>query len=163
MIFLPALRFFTGPVPPGALAARFLAAVIRPPLLFFIVVTPSFVLQKKTAGKSQSTSICRNAFVRVPEWLSASPGNRETAKIRNQNHALVCLPTYIGDPAQQGASADLLATRAQRLDVVFAHQFQAETNERKLDDESNLGLRPPLCVVADPTGAVTHLMQPVKQ
>jgi len=34
MIFLPAFRFLTGPLPPGAFAARFFAAVIRPPLLF---------------------------------------------------------------------------------------------------------------------------------
>ena len=35
MIFLPAGRFLIAPLPPGALAARFLAAVILPPLLFF--------------------------------------------------------------------------------------------------------------------------------
>jgi hypothetical protein len=45
MIFLPALRFLTRPRPPAALAARFFAAVIRPPLLFFTVITPSLVLQ----------------------------------------------------------------------------------------------------------------------
>src|SRR5687768_10575600 len=36
MMFLPALRSLTLPFPPGAFAARFLAAVIRPPLLFFM-------------------------------------------------------------------------------------------------------------------------------
>jgi hypothetical protein len=35
MILLPALRFRTGPFPPGDSAARFFAAVILPPLLFF--------------------------------------------------------------------------------------------------------------------------------
>lgn len=40
MILLPALRFLMRPRPPGDLAARRLAAVIRPPLLFFIVATP---------------------------------------------------------------------------------------------------------------------------
>jgi hypothetical protein len=35
MIFRPAGRFLTIPFPPRPLAARFLAAVIRPPLLFF--------------------------------------------------------------------------------------------------------------------------------
>ena len=35
MMFRPAGRLLTGPLPPGVLAARFLAAVIRPPLLFF--------------------------------------------------------------------------------------------------------------------------------
>ena len=37
MIFLPALRDLTGPLPPGALAARFFAAVMRPPLLFLAI------------------------------------------------------------------------------------------------------------------------------
>jgi hypothetical protein len=40
MIFRPALRFLMRPRPPAVLAARRLAAVIRPPLLFFIVITP---------------------------------------------------------------------------------------------------------------------------
>ena len=35
IIFAPARRLAIGPFPPGALAARFLAAVIRPPLVFF--------------------------------------------------------------------------------------------------------------------------------
>jgi len=35
MILRPAGRFLTFPFPPGPLAARALAAVIRPPLLFF--------------------------------------------------------------------------------------------------------------------------------
>ena len=37
MIFAPALRFLTEPFPPGDFAARFLAAVILPPLLFFAI------------------------------------------------------------------------------------------------------------------------------
>lgn len=37
MMFLPALRLLTGPFPPLRLAARFLAAVILPPLLFFML------------------------------------------------------------------------------------------------------------------------------
>jgi hypothetical protein len=37
IMFLPTLRFFTGPLPPGALAARFFAAVILPPLLAFAI------------------------------------------------------------------------------------------------------------------------------
>ena len=36
MIFRPALRLLTGPLPPLRLAARALAAVILPPLLFFM-------------------------------------------------------------------------------------------------------------------------------
>jgi hypothetical protein len=39
MILLPAGRFLTIPFPPGPLAARFLAAVMRPPLLFFAMCT----------------------------------------------------------------------------------------------------------------------------
>jgi hypothetical protein len=35
MILRPAGRFLTRPLPPADFAARFLAAVIRPPLLFF--------------------------------------------------------------------------------------------------------------------------------
>ncbi len=37
MILLPTLRLATGPFPPGFLAARFFAAVILPPLLFFAI------------------------------------------------------------------------------------------------------------------------------
>jgi len=40
MMFLPALRFRTLPLPPGDLAARFLAAVIRPPRLAFAIYSP---------------------------------------------------------------------------------------------------------------------------
>ena len=38
MMFRPARRFFTGPRPPADLAARLLAAVILPPLLFFAIL-----------------------------------------------------------------------------------------------------------------------------
>jgi len=38
MIFRPAGRFLTIPFPPDPLAARFFAAVILPPLLFFAIV-----------------------------------------------------------------------------------------------------------------------------
>jgi hypothetical protein len=37
MIFRPAGRFLTGPLPPRDFAARFFAAVILPPLLFFAI------------------------------------------------------------------------------------------------------------------------------
>ena len=46
MIFLPALRFLTAPRPPGDLAARRLAAVILPPLLFFAIL--SLLPQKRS-------------------------------------------------------------------------------------------------------------------
>ncbi len=56
MIFRPALRFLTGPFPPGVSAARLLAASILPPLLFFatleftpLVVMPlALRMQRKT-------------------------------------------------------------------------------------------------------------------
>ncbi len=38
IIFRPAERFLTGPRPPALLAARFLAEVILPPLLFFAIL-----------------------------------------------------------------------------------------------------------------------------
>ena len=41
MILRPALRLATGPIPPGFFAARFLAAVILPPLLFFAILYTS--------------------------------------------------------------------------------------------------------------------------
>jgi len=40
MILRPAGRFLTIPFPPGPFAARFFAAVILPPLLFFAMVNP---------------------------------------------------------------------------------------------------------------------------
>ena len=43
MILRPALRFLMRPFPPAAIAARFLAAVIRPPLVFFMAITPFHV------------------------------------------------------------------------------------------------------------------------
>jgi hypothetical protein len=57
MICRPALRFFTGPRPPFEFAARRLAGVIRPPLLFFAmfsspssVVSESVVTQTSRSG-----------------------------------------------------------------------------------------------------------------
>jgi hypothetical protein len=40
MIFRPAGRSFTIPLPPAVFAARFFAAVILPPLLFFAMMNP---------------------------------------------------------------------------------------------------------------------------
>ena len=50
MIRRPALRFFTEPLPPGDFAARRLAAVMRPPLDFFIVITPFMGLEPGACG-----------------------------------------------------------------------------------------------------------------
>ncbi len=53
MIFRPALRLATGPFPPGFFAARFLAAVIRPPLLFFAILNTSlWFLSSGTEGEN---------------------------------------------------------------------------------------------------------------
>jgi hypothetical protein len=43
-MFLPARRFLTIPLPPGLFLARFLAAVILPPLLFFAIFYLLFIL-----------------------------------------------------------------------------------------------------------------------
>ena len=43
MTLRPAGRLLTVPFPPGPLAARFFAAVIRPPLLFFAILFIPFV------------------------------------------------------------------------------------------------------------------------
>jgi hypothetical protein len=48
MILLPALRLATRPFPPGFFAARFLAAVILPPLLFFAILNTSSCLSLHT-------------------------------------------------------------------------------------------------------------------
>jgi hypothetical protein len=45
MIFRPTLRFFTRPRPPADLAARRLAAVILPPLLFFAILISFLAFQ----------------------------------------------------------------------------------------------------------------------
>ena len=44
MIFRPALRFATRPFPPADFDARRLAAVMRPPLLFFAMCEISFLV-----------------------------------------------------------------------------------------------------------------------
>jgi len=63
IIFLPALRFLTGPRPPAALAARFFAAVIRPPLLFFTVITPSLVLQTGPLERASQLRFVETLFL----------------------------------------------------------------------------------------------------
>jgi hypothetical protein len=58
MIFRPTLRFLTGPFPPGFFAARFFAAVILPPLLFFAIVSfpPSLLEMNAVAWQVGQTS-----------------------------------------------------------------------------------------------------------
>ena len=55
MIFLPALRLLTGPLPPGDFFARFLAAVILPPLLFLATFTTSSFLHGEHTARNQVT------------------------------------------------------------------------------------------------------------
>jgi hypothetical protein len=59
MIFRPALRFLTGPFPPGAFAARFLAAVILPPRLFLAMLTtpPFYLLRFRLLPEQDSHSV----------------------------------------------------------------------------------------------------------
>jgi len=77
MIFLPALRFLTGPRPPGDLAARFLAAVIRPPLLFFTVITPSLVLQTGHCKEPVDCDMSKRFFF----WMHLAIGPRYRPEI----------------------------------------------------------------------------------
>jgi hypothetical protein len=44
----------TGPFPPGFFAARFLAAVIRPPLLFFAILNTSLPSALQVGGRERS-------------------------------------------------------------------------------------------------------------
>jgi hypothetical protein len=53
MMFLPAGRLLTGPFPPGLLAARVFAAVILPPLVFFISSLPHCVWIHRLVAGSQ--------------------------------------------------------------------------------------------------------------
>jgi len=48
IIFFPARRFFTLPRPPGALAARFIAAAILPPRVFFAILIASIYVINKS-------------------------------------------------------------------------------------------------------------------
>ena len=61
MILRPAGRFATGPLPPGDLAARFLAAVIRPPLLFLAIGMGIWIVSERLIADGM---IClREAFL----------------------------------------------------------------------------------------------------
>jgi hypothetical protein len=50
MMLRPALRLLTGPFPPFRLAARFFAAVILPPRLFFIGVSFGRIMAEERTG-----------------------------------------------------------------------------------------------------------------
>jgi hypothetical protein len=66
------------PRPPTDFAARRLAAVIRPPLLFFTVITPSLVL---TIGKEPINRDVAKRFLKAfRQWLLDHPefGGRRT-------------------------------------------------------------------------------------
>src|SRR6267378_7261359 len=79
-MFRPAARFLTRPRPPDRLAARFLAAVILPPLLFFAIVI-SLITVVNVKNNAHDTS------VRV---LASTTGNPGAADDSNQH------PLYLG-------------------------------------------------------------------
>jgi len=60
LAFLPALRFLTGPFPPGAFAARFFAAVIFPPLLLvlFFAMEPESHERSRISVQLRTTASC---------------------------------------------------------------------------------------------------------
>src|ERR1041384_8036732 len=70
MILRPTLRFLTRPRPPADFAARRLAAVIRPPLLFFAMVKAPFGVNLRRLGM-HSPSEC------TPDRLPSTCGLRE--------------------------------------------------------------------------------------
>jgi hypothetical protein len=76
MILLPALRFLMSPIPPADLAARFFAAVIRPPLLFFTVITPSLVLQTDRWKEPVSCAMSKRFL-----WMRPAIGPRHHPEI----------------------------------------------------------------------------------
>jgi len=73
MIFLPALRFLMRPTPPLALAARFLAAVIRPPLDFFIAVSSGCASKLQSRERARA-GLSGNAhgLAAGGQWISTS-------------------------------------------------------------------------------------------
>ena len=97
MIFLPALRFLTGPRPPGDLAARFLAAVIRPPLLFFTVITPSQVLQTGPLERASQLRYVNVLFF----WMRLAISPRYHPEIgRSQKVYRQLVRSCVGRPTQ---------------------------------------------------------------
>ena len=81
MIFLPAGRFAIGPLPPGLFAARFLAAVIRPPLLFFAMGLASVpdLVRGGPSGAFPPAPQCglphRRALSQTRTWGTSLPGH----------------------------------------------------------------------------------------
>jgi hypothetical protein len=63
MILRPALRFATRPFPPADFAARRLAAVILPPLLFFAICEISFLVIQVHFYLKADSSFIENARV----------------------------------------------------------------------------------------------------
>ena len=99
MILLPALRFLMSPLPPAVFAARFFAAVIRPPLLFFTVITPSLVLQTGPLERaSQLRYVETLSLGAFGHWPTASPGNRAIPGIKQATHLHVCWIAHIVIP-----------------------------------------------------------------
>jgi hypothetical protein len=63
MILRPALRFATRPFPPADFAARRLAAVILPPLLFFAICEISFLVIQVHFHFNADSNFIENAMV----------------------------------------------------------------------------------------------------
>ena len=88
MIFRPALRFLTGPFPPVFFAARFLAAVIRPPLLFFAILNhllwplPSGVAGPDPSMVIPSEDFCRDENLRRRK-VSSDDGREDSLQRRS--------------------------------------------------------------------------------
>ena len=80
MILRPTLRFLTRPRPPVEFAARRLAALIRPPLLFFTVITPSLVLldHPEIRGRRDITSNLRASLLANSHSRAGLPSNLTT-------------------------------------------------------------------------------------
>jgi hypothetical protein len=77
MTLRPAGRFFTIPFPPDPFAARLLAAVIRPPLLFFDIWFLSFFVSyfAITCFYGTGMVIVLASIVTAPIRASALPSN----------------------------------------------------------------------------------------
>src|SRR6185437_5327883 len=101
MIFRPTLRFLTRPRPPADFAARRLAAVILPPLLFFAIVkSPSLLSAFLLQGRLQLDG---EWFTGLSAGIVRRDGKRRTAygvraRWRNRSTGMTCRQTAAIDP-----------------------------------------------------------------
>ena len=76
MMFLPTLRLATLPLPPGFFAARFFAAAIRPPRVFFmpvscVIALLAFVAKRADFTGSARSMVCGIEQVRACRYFAA--------------------------------------------------------------------------------------------